>query len=584
MPALVGLLLVVFAIAGLLVYEAWNTGRSRREIAERGLQDYAAYASWSTARAGENALAASFSTLFRGLTAVQGGPNAPIAPLATLVAGAKYLRQCDCALDIPADYYFRFDRRDGAIERVAALPSANRGPEPGWAAAKVGSYTPASEVLAIPDESGWLVGALTEITTRPLPSFAMFFDGAGTTVRLIGLSPQRDFSGRIVGALGFVATPARFADATFAHLWRNPQILPYAITRGIPNDSLLAATVTTPGGLEIYRSKGWNSGLRSDTASLGIFGGGMRVRVGLRSDATLRLQGGIVPASRVPVWVGLLLLTGLLTVLVVRNLQREHELSRLRLEFSASVSHELRTPLSQIMLFGETLTLNRTRSEAERATAASVIVREARRLVHLVDNTLTFSRAERPVVSLSPQQVGLAPLVSEVISGFEPLANARDVTITEQLDRAAHAFVDPAAFGQMLLNLLDNAVKYGPAGQNITVMLTGDHTASSLLANRKAVPRRTVRLTVDDKGPGITGRAREEVWIAFARGVNGEQPVGTGCGLGLAVVRELAERHNGSAWVEAGPEGAGSRFVIELPDTSAVTVSSTTAIGDAAIA
>lgn len=582
-----GLLLVVFAIAGLLVYEAWNTGRSRQEIAERGLQDYAAYASWSTARAGENALAASFSTLFRGVTALQGGPNSPIAPLATLVAGAMYLHQCDCAIDIPADYYFRFDRRDGAVETITALPSTNRGPAPGWAAAKVGSYAPAAEVRAMPDKASWLVAALTEITTRQLPSFAMFFEGAGPATRLIGLSPQRDSDGRIVGALGFVATPARFADATFAHLWRNPKILPYAITRGMPNDSLLAATVTTPGGFEIYRSKAWNSGLRSDTASLGIFGGGMRVRVGLRSDATLRLQGGIVPASRVPVWVGLLLLTGLLTVLVVRNLQREHELSRLRLEFSASVSHELRTPLSQILLFGETLTLNRTRSEAERTTATSVIVREARRLMHLVDNTLTFSRAERPVVSLSPHQVALAPLVSEVISGFEPLANARDVTITAQLERSALAFVDPAAFGQMLLNLLDNAVKYGPAGQRVSVTLTGGHmasTSSSLPASRKAVPRPTVRLTVDDEGPGITGRAREEIWIAFARGVNGEQPVGTGCGLGLAVVRELAERHNGSAWVEAGPEGAGSRFVIELPDTSAVTISSTTAIGDAAIA
>ena len=68
MPALVGLLLVVFTLAGLLVYEAWSTGRSRREIAERGLHDYAAYASWSTARLGENTLSASLSTIFRGLT------------------------------------------------------------------------------------------------------------------------------------------------------------------------------------------------------------------------------------------------------------------------------------------------------------------------------------------------------------------------------------------------------------------------------------------------------------------------------------------------------------------------------------
>lgn len=88
---------------------------------------------------------------------------------------------------------------------------------------------------------------------------------------------------------------------------------------------------------------------------------------------------------------------------------------------------------------------------------------------------------------------------------------------------------------------------------------------------------------VDDHGPGIAGRARDEIWIAFSRGANGEQPVGTGCGLGLAVVRELAERHNGSAWVEAAPTGQGSRFVVELPDTSAVDAPETV-LQDAAIA
>src|SRR5690349_16218911 len=103
MPALVGLLLVVFSIAGLLVYEAWSTGRSRREIVERGLKDYAAYASWSTARAGETSLAASLSTLFRSVVGNQVERNRPVASLEQLVAGAAYLRQCDCAIDIPAD-------------------------------------------------------------------------------------------------------------------------------------------------------------------------------------------------------------------------------------------------------------------------------------------------------------------------------------------------------------------------------------------------------------------------------------------------------------------------------------------------
>src|SRR5512141_830602 len=120
MPALVGLLLVVFAIAGLLVYEAWNTGRSRREIAERGLQDYAAYAAYSSARAGESALSASLSTLFRGFVGNRISGGEPIAPMSTLLAGAKYLEQCDCAMELPTDYYFRYDARTSDVETKQA--------------------------------------------------------------------------------------------------------------------------------------------------------------------------------------------------------------------------------------------------------------------------------------------------------------------------------------------------------------------------------------------------------------------------------------------------------------------------------
>ena len=573
MPALVGLLLVVFAIAGLLVYEAWNTGRSRREIAERGLQDYAAYASWSTARTGENILTASLSTMFRGIAGNRINSAGEIAPLSTLIAGARYLAQCDCAMDLPADYYFRFDAtKNEVLSEPYVAPAPDLKMESGWAAAKVGSYTvQTSPPSLIKPDDAWLESSLHAVSLESLPNFSIYFASQNGESRVVGIAPQRDSSGKVIGALGFVTPSKRFADVTFTHLWRNPKILPAAITHGIPIDSLLAAVVTTPAGTEIYRSRGWIDGLRSDTASLGSFGGGMKMKVALRPDATIRLQGGVVPVSRVPVWVGLLMLTGLLTVIIVRNLQREHELSRLRLEFSASVSHELRTPLAQILLFGETLTLGRTRSDNERRDAANVIVREARRLMHLVDNTLTFSRAERPVVSLSPRRQALAPLVREVIGGFGPLAAAKSVTIHQSLDDQVEGFVDGEAFRQVALNLLDNAVKYGPAGGRVSVALTKGHTRLALEPAQKqkqVVRRATVRLTVDDEGPGVTGRARDEIWVPFARGMNGEPAVGTGCGLGLAVVRELAERHNGSTWVETAPGGVGSRFVIELPDAS----------------
>ncbi len=570
MPALVGLLVVVFSIAGLLVYEAWNTGRSRRDIAERGLQDYAAYAAWSTARAGDGALAAGMSTLFRGLVGNKINARDEVAPLGDLVAGATYLEQCDCAMDLPATYYFRFDARSGSLTTAPALASSPTGTEPGWAAAKVGSFAaPSPKPVHAPD-TAWLRRSISVMTAQETGGFSVSFVRHGDSTAAIGIAPQRDEANRVVGVLGFVASASEFATGVFTHLLRYPKLLPLAITHGLPSDSLLAASVSTPAGLEIYRSAGWAPGLRSDTASLGMFSGGMKVRVALRADATARLQGGIVPGSRMPVWVGLLLLTGLLTGVILRNLQREHELARLRLEFSASVSHELRTPLAQILLFGETLTLGRTRTEAERRSAAGVIVREARRLMHLVDNTLSFSRAQRPVVTLSPASVTLAPLVREVVAGFAPLASARDVRMSEHLDDTATAFVDPEAFRQILINLLDNAVKYGPPGQRVNVELSGGHIAvvlrTAILAPEQPLQRRTVQLAVIDEGPGISGRARDEIWIPFARGRNGEAPTGTGCGLGLAVVRDLAERHNGRAWVEQPQGGTGARFVVELPE------------------
>src|SRR4051794_13800221 len=106
-PALLGLLLLGFVIEGMFLYEAWGTGGSRRDSAEPGLPDYVAYASWTTARAGDNTLAASLSTMFRGLIGNRLSDTDSIPPVAAVVAGSRYLESCDCAMVVPADYFFR---------------------------------------------------------------------------------------------------------------------------------------------------------------------------------------------------------------------------------------------------------------------------------------------------------------------------------------------------------------------------------------------------------------------------------------------------------------------------------------------
>lgn len=576
MPALVGLLFVVFIIAGLLVYEAWSTGQSRREIAQRGLQDYAAYATWSTARAGDLALGASLSMLFRGLVSSRVGSMAPLPPVSALVNAARDIDECDCAVAMPADYFFRLDFRDSEVVTAPGVRTTDVASAPsGWAAAKVGSYSPVPSGAQLPSAGGrWLLGALADQRATSGTGFGVVFAADRDTMRVVGFVPLRDSAGSTIGLLGFVGSPERYATTVFTHLWRQPKILPISITRGMPNDFLLTASVTTPQGVQIYRSSGWEPNLLSDTASLAAYGGGMRVQVALRRDAMARLGGGLVPSSRVPVWVGLLLLTAILTTIIVRNVQREHELARLRADFTASVSHELRTPLAQILLFGETLTLGRTRSESERTRAAEVIVREARRLMQMVENTLQLSRTDRPKVGLSPEQLRLAPAMRDVIDDFAPLAAERGVRILTELDATVSALVDRDALRQMLINLLDNALKYGPAGQTIRVSLAlPKHTIgvnSVPDVPSQATVRRVVRISVDDQGPGVWGAAREDIWVPFVRGSNGEASAATGCGLGLAVVRELTRRHDGRAWVESPPGGRGARFVIELPAVASV--------------
>jgi signal transduction histidine kinase len=262
------------------------------------------------------------------------------------------------------------------------------------------------------------------------------------------------------------------------------------------------------------------------------------------------------PASRLPVLLGLLALTAGLAAVGVRQLRREQELARLRADFTSSVSHELRTPLTQILLFAETLELGRAAGEDERREALDIIVQEARRLAHLVENVLHFSRAERQMVRVKKEMVALAPLLREITERFAPLAGHAALRIRTELEERLAAPVDQECFHQVIINLLDNAVKHGGRGGVVTV--------------RSALREGYARVEVDDTGPGIPPADRERVWEPFVRlrGADGA----TGSGIGLAVVRQLVSAHGGRAVVEEAP-GGGARFVIELPEGLLLTTS-----------
>jgi signal transduction histidine kinase len=247
--------------------------------------------------------------------------------------------------------------------------------------------------------------------------------------------------------------------------------------------------------------------------------------------------------------IGLVAVNVLLVTIGIWQLARERELTRVRANFVAGVSHELRTPLAQIRMFAETLMLDRIRSPDEGKRAVDIIGRETRRLSQLVDNVLYFHRHDRVPALDAAEVVDLVPLIRDVVDGFAPLAAAQRVQITfapvvdELLVRA-----NPDGVRQVLLNLLDNAVKFGPAGQ--TVSVTVDAAADD------------VHMTIEDQGPGIQVSERKRIFNAFERGRN-TRGAG-GAGIGLAVVRQIVDAHGGHVIIESAPSG-GARFTVSLP-------------------
>src|SRR5947208_3297439 len=191
------------------------------------------------------------------------------------------------------------------------------------------------------------------------------------------------------------------------------------------------------------------------------------------------------------------------------------------------------------------------RDSFEHPMMGGIRVQVALRPPPRVENLLHFSRSERQATRLSPETAPLAPLVREAVEAFAPLAAARGVTFRTELREGLVAPVDAEALRQMLVNLLDNAVKYGPAEQTITVGLDSD--------DGKA------RIRVEDQGPGVPAADRERIWDRFWRLERDRGSAVAGTGIGLSVVRELVALHGGRAWAEEGRGGIGTRFVLELP-------------------
>src|SRR6185437_10176676 len=300
-----------------------------------------------------------------------------LLPAPTVLAStAAGVLRCPDATGDSARSYFRLDFRDGSLATAGpALAAATR---------------------------QWIVDTITSHSGgvyQPDWSYAIVVGGPSGESSAIGYAVKYAEHHAPIAAYGVRTCADAVGPALIRDIVAHRALLPASVSGAASNDSVVALQVRDAKGRTVYESGSVAASPYSAEAPL-VQAGGLTVQATIRPRALELLALGALPQSHVPLLVGLLTLTAAMIVVTVLQLRRDQELSRLRADFISSVSHELRTPLSQILLFAETLNLGRVRSEEERRTAANVIVQEGRRLMHLVENILHFSRAERRMTRL----------------------------------------------------------------------------------------------------------------------------------------------------------------------------------------
>ncbi len=250
---------------------------------------------------------------------------------------------------------------------------------------------------------------------------------------------------------------------------------------------------------------------------------------------------------------GAVVLLGVVTLLIATEKQRR--LAALKSDFVANVSHELRTPLSLVRMFAELLYTGRVTTADKRREYAGIVLRESERLSALIDNVLDFAKLEQGKGTWNKSDVDLVSVAQRVVSNTQARAAREDVTLTlEAPTPSVSVHADAHAVELALSNLIDNAIKYGGPGKLVRVRI---HHES-----------RMVHVAVDDAGPGVPVEVRARIFERFERGAQARSADGEpvrGSGIGLSLVKHVADTHGGKVWVESRSDGDGATFVLALP-------------------
>ena len=522
--ALTTALVVMVALVVGAIWQALRAERSNRATAERTLRDYSAVAAWHFAQRANQTLHNLGSPAIEVVDT--GNENRSPARLVDPAVLIKRDTLACSAIDSTAQFAFRIDLPSGAITAAGHVPDSS-------ALAELAVKVPPMMRTGGAERHRFVVPTV-----------------AGRPMRVAAVLIVNDHDRHVPRAVYGMVFDSGHVARSLARVHHSENLLPPALVgRQILIDRLYIG-IESPDGHVLYASGKAQPRAMTATDTIAIEQGHLRVHAAIDPELAPALVIGGLPSSRLPALLSVLALGLLLAGIGLVQLRRERELMRLRSRFVANVSHELRTPLAQISMFGETLMLGRARSQEESTHFAAIIHREARRLTRLVESVLRFSHHEAGGTALRPEPRDLQAELHEAVDDFSPLAGATGCSIELSADPDIIVHADPGALRQIVLNLLENATKYGPRGQRIIVRATE-------LADEALV-------AVEDQGPGIPRGDRRRALEPFTRLERADQPKVAGTGIGLAVVDELARAHGGRVWIEDA-EGGGARVCFTLP-------------------
>lgn len=238
-------------------------------------------------------------------------------------------------------------------------------------------------------------------------------------------------------------------------------------------------------------------------------------------------------------------------VVLLRDITARKKLEDMRTEFVANVSHELRTPLTSIRGYLETLLDGAAEDPAATRLFLGIMNKETERLTRLVEDLLVLSKFENKRVITRWRQVQIADNIEQVINFFEPRAREKNLSLLKELPLKIPCVKgDPDMLAQVLINLVDNAIKYTPADGIVTI--------------RVLVHISVIKVMVEDTGIGIPPESLPRLFERFYRVDKARSRELGGTGVGLAIVKHIIRAHGGQTFIES-TVGKGSTFAFTLP-------------------